>query len=75
MSTTASKRRTAPPRRLGGARQRNLITGEGFEVAASTEHAASNYGWPVWVTADGQEVGEVRGTLLGFEVVKDWGSE
>lgn len=48
---------------------RNLLTGATIEVTASTEHAASSYGRPVWVTEDGQAVGQVGAPLLGFELV------
>jgi hypothetical protein len=48
---------------------RNLLTGEVYQVKATTENAASSYGRPVWETEDGEALGEVGAPILGYELI------
>ena len=49
---------------------RNLLTGEVFQVKATTENAASSYSRAVWETEDGEALGEVGSPILGYELLK-----
>jgi len=49
------------------AKLKNLMTGEVIEVHSTTNHPASSYGIEVWVTPDGEAIGQVGMPLLGFE--------
>lgn len=42
------------------ARLKNLITGAEFDVTATTEHATSSYGQPVWVDENNTSYGQCR---------------
>lgn len=48
---------------------KNLVTGEILTVSATTDHPASSYGKAVWVTPDGQAIGQVGMPLVGFEII------
>lgn len=50
---------------------RNLLTGDVLKVKATVDHPASSYGRPVWVTAEGEALGECGYPVLGFEIEID----
>lgn len=55
---------------MENAQVRNLLTGKVFEVKATTEHPASSYNKKVWVTEEGDAIGQVGLPLLGYELIE-----
>lgn len=52
------------------AKIKNLLTGEETTVTATTDHWASSYGKAVWVTEEGDAIGQVGIPLFGYEIIE-----
>ncbi|MEI6388319.1 MAG: hypothetical protein WCQ50_16985 [Spirochaetota bacterium] len=47
----------------------NLLTGKTYHVTAMADHPTSSYGRQVWVTDEGEALGEVGMPILGYTEV------